>query len=103
MLKVDGKAAVVLPDCPDWRMSPVTTYSNTHQANFGCATTVNLGLMVADPHDLVRGTGAAGMDTQRNSQVISDYRAGKDFSAASKSEGASSDATSLLNSSSGGQ
>jgi pilus biogenesis lipoprotein CpaD len=90
--------AVVTPDCPDWRMSPVTTYSNTHQGNFGCASVVNLGLMVADPHDLVRGEGTSYMDTQRNSQVITDYRAGKDFG---KSDDAASEPTNLLDSSAG--
>lgn len=90
--------AVVTPDCPDWRMSPVTTYSNTHQGNFGCASVVNLGLMVADPHDLVRGQGSAYMDTQRNSQVINDYRAGKDFG---KSDDSASEPTNLLDSSAG--
>ena len=70
-------SSVVLPDCPDWKLSPVTTYSNTSQGNFGCATTVNIGLMVVDPHDLVRGTGDHRLDTQRNMQVMSDYRAGR--------------------------
>lgn len=72
-------AAVVLPDCPDWRMSPVTSYSNTWQGNYGCATMVNLGLMVADPRDLVRGSGMEGPDAERNSKVIQDYRAGKEY------------------------
>lgn len=30
-------SAVVAPDCPDWRTSPVTSYSNTWQGNFKCA------------------------------------------------------------------
>ena len=47
---------VVSPDCPDWRTSPVSTHSNTKQGNFGCSSEVNLGRMIADPHDLVRGT-----------------------------------------------
>jgi pilus assembly protein CpaD len=50
-------AVVVPPDCPDWRMSPSHNYSNSDKANFGCATEVNLGQMVADPRDLVRGSG----------------------------------------------
>jgi pilus assembly protein CpaD len=74
-------ATVVSPECPDWRTSPITTYSNTTQGNFRCATETNLGLMVADPHDLVRGTGDVRMDSQRADQVVNDYRAGKDFSA----------------------
>ena len=69
--------SVVPPDCPDWKLSPYTSYSNTHQGNFGCATVVNLGQQVSDPHDLVRGTGEVGMDPVRNSQVLTDYREGK--------------------------
>lgn len=72
-------AVVVLPDCPDWRLSPVTTYSNTSQGNFGCATTVNLGLQVADPRDLVRGKEWGGPDASRNSLIMQDYRAGKEI------------------------
>lgn len=77
-----GYAVTVLPHCPDWRRSPVTTYSNTSQGNFGCASTVNLGLMVADPRDLERGEGNGTPDTERTTQVIRDYRGGKDFGAA---------------------
>jgi len=69
-------ASVVAPHCPDWRTSPVTTYSNTQNANFGCASTVNLGLMVADPRDLERGTGNVTPDAERNSAVIRNYRSG---------------------------
>lgn len=70
---------VVLPNCPDWRTSPVTTYSNTMQGNFKCATETNLGLMVADPHDLVRGSGSVTQDTERNTKVLREYRAGKNY------------------------
>jgi len=73
-------AVAVPPECPDWRLSPVTTYSNTSQGNFGCATTVNLGLQVADPRDLERGQGQAGPDGERNSLVVQQYRQGKDYS-----------------------
>ncbi len=62
-------------------MSPVTTYSNTHQGNFKCAQVVNLGLMVADPHDLVKGTGDVPTDTERASKAVQDYHAGKDLPA----------------------
>ena len=66
--------AVIAPDCPDWKMSPVTTYSNTTHTNFGCAATVNLGLMVADPHDLVYGKGEATSRTERAAKALTDYR-----------------------------
>lgn len=74
-------ASVVLPHCPDWRTSPVTTYSNERQANFGCATTVNLGLQVANPRDLEKGVGSFDRDTERTATVIKDYRTGSGASA----------------------
>lgn len=67
-------AVVVPPHCPDWRRSSVTTYSNSGQGNFGCASAVNLGAMVADPHDLVEGRGNITPDTERTAQAVRDYR-----------------------------
>lgn len=80
-VRVDVQYAVVVPpDCPDWRRSPVTTYSNTMQGNFRCATEVNLGVMVADPHDLVHGPSRMSPDTQRSVRVVDQYHGGEDFS-----------------------
>lgn len=84
-------AAVISPRCPDWRASPVTTYSNTPHSNFGCATTTNLGLQVADPRDLVKGRGDSTPDPERSLRVIRKYRAGED-SGGSDSGGSSSGA-----------
>lgn len=69
-------ASLQAPDCPDWKTSPVTTYSNTTQANFGCATTVNLGLMLEDPRDLERGasSGRLSPNADRASDAIVNYR-----------------------------
>lgn len=69
-------AAVVLPDCPDWKLSPVTTYSNSPAPNFGCASTVNLGLMVDNPRDLVQGQDSRSSRTERSGKAIRDYRTG---------------------------
>lgn len=46
---------VTPPSCPDWSKDPVSNHDNTPPSNFGCATVTNLGLMVADPRDLVIG------------------------------------------------
>ena len=81
--------AVVPPDCPDWRMSPVTTYSNTWQANTGCAEAVNMGMMIADPHDLVRGTGDVPVNTEPSSKALGEYNAGKNFMSTTLSAGSS--------------
>jgi len=87
-------SAVISPRCPDWRMSPVTTYSNTAH-NIGCATTANLGLMVADPQDLVRGQDDGAYDSQRTSTTMDQYNGGKDMSqtAAAPASGSSAAST----------
>lgn len=69
-------AVVVAPDCPDWKKSPVTTYSNMTPANFACASTVNLGLMVDNPRDLVRGQDSREHRAERSAKVLSDYHSG---------------------------
>src|SRR4051794_13502893 len=45
---------VTLPNCPDWSKPAAGAgdFTNTVSSNFGCADTVNLGLIVATPADL---------------------------------------------------
>jgi pilus biogenesis lipoprotein CpaD len=87
--------AIVPPaDCPDWRTSPVTTYSNTQQGNFNCATQTNMGLMIADPHDLVRGTGDVTINTPRATKAASDYENSVGASSSSSSSSGSSSSSS---------
>ena len=50
-----GRFVVVPPKCPDWSKPSDGDPNNTVSSNFGCATATNLGLMVADPADLVGG------------------------------------------------
>ena len=50
-----GRYAVTLPPCPNWSSPPNATYTNAHTSNWGCAAATNLGLMVANPADLVAG------------------------------------------------
>jgi pilus biogenesis lipoprotein CpaD len=50
-----GRYLVSTPACPNWSKNPPVDYSNTHASNFGCATAVNFGRMVASPADLVEG------------------------------------------------
>lgn len=92
-------ASVVSPRCPDWRTSPVTTYSNTSQAGYGCATVTNLGLMVADPRDLEKGHGTTAQDTNRSSVVIQQYRSNQAIIESSSGGGSSSKSSSSSSSS----
>ncbi|MBY0406989.1 MAG: CpaD family pilus assembly protein [Rickettsiales bacterium] len=93
-------AVVVPPNCPDWRMSPSHNFGNGETANFGCATAVNLGQMVADPRDLERGTGELPPAlSERGDAVLRTYRTGGAATPASGTPGtlpaanASSDTT----------
>jgi pilus assembly protein CpaD len=46
-------------------------------SNLGCANAVNLGLMVADPADLVTGAPTAPADATREAEAIVRYRTDK--------------------------
>lgn len=67
---------VVLPPCPDWSRRSGTDFANQPHSNFGCATRTNLGLMVAEPRDLVRGRALAPADGAREAEAIVRYRQG---------------------------
>jgi len=55
MTVVVERYVVTPPDCPNWSKPPSGEHANTLPSNFGCADATNLGLMVADPRDLVVG------------------------------------------------
>jgi len=59
-----GRYAVTLPACPNWSESPNAEYTNAQRSNWGCAAATNLGLMVANPADLVSGRTLAPADGQ---------------------------------------
>ncbi len=65
------------PNCPDWRKPAHADYANTVASNFGCATAVNLGMMVADPHDLVQGHDEGDAEGEREAAAVKRYRDGK--------------------------
>ena len=50
-----GRYTVTLPPCPNWSSPPQAEYTNAYNSNWGCAAATNLGLMVANPSDLVSG------------------------------------------------
>jgi pilus assembly protein CpaD len=74
-----GRYIVIPPHCPDWSKPADDDPSNTPSSNLGCATATNLGLMVADPHDLVSGKPLSGSDADQSSYAIQRYRQGTDI------------------------
>jgi pilus assembly protein CpaD len=57
-----GRYTVTLPPCPNWSESPNSEYTNAYRSNWGCAAATNLGLMVANPADLISGRALAPAD-----------------------------------------
>ncbi|HTO85081.1 MAG TPA: CpaD family pilus assembly lipoprotein [Methylomirabilota bacterium] len=66
----------VLPTCGDWTASLSHDPYNDVAPNFGCALQRDIGLMAADPADLVRARPAAPTDAQNAGRVIQRYRVG---------------------------
>ncbi len=68
---------VELPPCPDWSRQSGLDYANLPGSNFGCATQTNLGLMVDNPSDLVRGRKLAPASGIHAAESIVRYRTGE--------------------------
>jgi pilus biogenesis lipoprotein CpaD len=68
---------VTLPGCPDWSRRSGTDFANLPHSNFGCATQTNLGLMVAEPRDLLRGRTLGPADGIHQAEGVVRYREGK--------------------------
>jgi pilus biogenesis lipoprotein CpaD len=66
---------VVEPSCPDWSQPVAMNAANLPTSNFGCATSLNLVRMLADPRELVRGTPLGPADGTREAGAVARYRA----------------------------
>ena len=77
LLVIVERYVVTPPDCPNWTKSQSDDHENAPTSNFGCADATKLGLMVADPRDLViaRQLGPAG--AAQAGLAIQRYRAGQ--------------------------
>ena len=68
---------VTLPACPDWSRRSGLDFDNQPLSNLGCATQTNLGLMVAEPRDLVQGRSLGSADGIHQAEGVVRYRNGK--------------------------
>jgi len=73
---VVGRYVVTPPSCPNWSKRPDEDFGNTPSSYIGCATTTNLGLMVANPSDLVSGNPTSPADGELSAFRIESYRHG---------------------------
>ncbi len=71
-----GRHVVTSPNCPNWSKRADDDFGNTGSSNIGCATTTNLGVMVANPTDLVRGEPLGPSDGALNAFRVESYRNG---------------------------
>jgi pilus assembly protein CpaD len=66
-----------VPECGRWSEEMNPDFRDQNTANFGCAVTRNIGLMVSNPADLVRARDPSGRDANRSADVIDKYGQGK--------------------------
>ncbi|HKX10880.1 MAG TPA: CpaD family pilus assembly lipoprotein [Stellaceae bacterium] len=77
LLVVVERYVVTPPDCPNWTKSQSGDHENAQNSNFGCSDATNLGLMVADPRDLVIGRQLGPAGAAQAGLAIQRYREGK--------------------------
>ena len=72
-----GRHIVTPPTCPDWSKAATGDPFNRVSSNFRCATETNLGLMVANPEVLIRGTDLGPADGEAITLGVGAYRKGE--------------------------
>jgi pilus assembly protein CpaD len=73
-----ARSVAVPPQCPDWRKpSNDGDPGNTPSSNYGCATMRNLGMMIADPSELVAGRPTTPAQGAPLAAGVERYRSGK--------------------------
>jgi pilus assembly protein CpaD len=77
VLVLVGRYTVSTPGCPDWTKPTISDFDNQKSSNFGCATATNLGMMVADPRDLIGGSPVGAHSGERAANVVARYRRGE--------------------------
>ncbi|MEQ8710770.1 MAG: CpaD family pilus assembly lipoprotein [Rhodospirillales bacterium] len=74
---VARRYVVSAPACPDWSMPVGRNSDNRPTSNFGCATALNLGGMIADPADLAGGRMLSPDDGAGAVRSVQVWRAGQ--------------------------
>ena len=77
LLVVVERYVVTPPDCPNWTKSSSDDHDNSQTSNFGCSTVTNLGLMVANPRDLVIARQLGPASAAQAGLAIQRYRSGQ--------------------------
>jgi pilus assembly protein CpaD len=73
---VVGRHVVTPPTCPNWSKRPDEDFGNAPSSHIGCASATNLGLMVANPGDLLMGHPTSPADGELAAGRVETYRKG---------------------------
>lgn len=71
-----SRYVVTPPECGDWSQRSNPNYENAPLTNLGCASQANLGLMVANPRDLIIGAKGAAPNAERTAAAVQRYQEG---------------------------
>ncbi|MBL4801674.1 MAG: hypothetical protein JKY45_07240 [Emcibacter sp.] len=72
-----SRYVVTPPLCGDWSQPSTGNYENMNLPDFGCSTQANLGLMIANPRDLITGVDNGVPDSERAAKAVHAYRTKK--------------------------
>lgn len=72
-----SRYVVTPPRCGNWSQPSTDNYGNAPTVNFGCASQADLGLMVANPRDLITGVTGGQPDAERMAKAVYNYRTKK--------------------------
>jgi len=69
-----SRYVVTPPQCGDWSQPSTGNYQNALMRDHGCSTQAQLGLMIANPKDLITGVSSSQTDTEKAAKAIKTYR-----------------------------
>ncbi|MCK5425206.1 MAG: hypothetical protein KAI89_07525 [Emcibacter sp.] len=70
-----SRYVVTPPTCGNWSQPSTGNYGNAGLQEMGCANQANLGLMVANPRDLIVGAANGAPDTENSAKAVHTFRA----------------------------
>jgi type IV pilus biogenesis protein CpaD/CtpE len=84
---------VTPPACPDWSSQNYgVNIENKEHSNYGCSTVNNMGQMVANPNDMIKGRGNNNYNAVKTAVSVGAYQSGAQSGASSSAASASSGA-----------
>jgi len=72
-----SRYVVTPPRCGDWSQPSPNNYGNAPLVNIGCANQAALGLMIANPRDLITGVANNVPDAEKSAGAVQTYRTKK--------------------------